>query len=192
MKQNKRIAVTGGIGSGKSTLLNIIRQTGYPVFSCDEVSQTLWKEPAYRNGLALLFPDCCINGEIDKQLLTQKVFRYPEERNKLNEYSHGKIMERLFALAANEPVAFFEVPLLFESGYEKSFDRVIVVMRQKQTRLESVSLRDGLSQEQVLNRINTQTDYEHFAREDVLIVQNDASTEELQQKFLSLLPSIVQ
>ena len=38
MKQNK-VAITGGIGSGKSTVSSILREMGYVVFDCDEISR---------------------------------------------------------------------------------------------------------------------------------------------------------
>ena len=191
MKRNKRIAVTGGIGSGKSTLLEIIRQEGFPVFSCDEVSAMLWKEPDYKNALAALFPECCVQGEIAKHLLTEKVFSNAEALKRLNSFSHNKIMERLFFLAQDEPIAFFEVPLLFEGGYENLFDRVIVVMRNQGERVASVCKRDGVSPNSVLDRIKAQADYENFHRENVVIIENDSSFEELKRKFLSRLPSLI-
>lgn len=36
-----KIAVTGGIGSGKSSVAKIIREKGFPVFSCDEINKQL-------------------------------------------------------------------------------------------------------------------------------------------------------
>ena len=36
-----KIAVTGGIGSGKSAVCRILKERGYPVFSCDEINRTL-------------------------------------------------------------------------------------------------------------------------------------------------------
>ena len=47
MKQNKKIAVTGGIGSGKSTAIKMIKEHGFAVFSCDEVYADLVKDKRF-------------------------------------------------------------------------------------------------------------------------------------------------
>ena len=39
MKQNKLIAITGGIGSGKTTVCKILREKGYNVISCDNYTE---------------------------------------------------------------------------------------------------------------------------------------------------------
>ena len=46
-----KIAVTGGIGSGKSAVCRILKERGYPVFSCDEINRTLLSEKSYLDGL---------------------------------------------------------------------------------------------------------------------------------------------
>ena len=61
MKQSK-IAVTGGLGSGKSAVCQILKDLGYPVFSCDEINRELWGEEEYLGILAKTFPDCPADG----------------------------------------------------------------------------------------------------------------------------------
>ena len=45
--------------------------------------------------------------------------------------------------------------LFIENGFEKLFDGVIVVMRQKSERVNSVKLRSGLSEENIIKRIES-------------------------------------
>ena len=57
MKQNKiYVAVTGGIGSGKSTVIGMIRKMGYPVFSADEISRTIYADPRIQEKIERHFP----------------------------------------------------------------------------------------------------------------------------------------
>ena len=70
----KRIAITGGIGSGKSLVCKLLVESGEICFSCDEISKKLWLEEEYLLGLSNLFPSACIDGKIDKKLLSALVF----------------------------------------------------------------------------------------------------------------------
>lgn len=181
MKQNKRVAVTGGIGSGKSTLLAIFKQMGYPVISCDEVSATLWQDEAYKNNLAALFPACVIHGKLDKAVLSALVFSDAPSREKLNAFSHPYILQRVLSAMSGE-LCFAEVPLLFEGGYETLFDAVIAVKRKRETRIAAVRARSGLTQEEVENRMRCQFDENLLQGKNCIIVENDGNLRELQTK----------
>ena len=66
MKQSK-IAITGGLGSGKTAVSDIIRELGFPVFSCDEINRKLWVDPSYLSLLQQTFPDCLTHGNPDRK-----------------------------------------------------------------------------------------------------------------------------
>ncbi len=178
MKQNKRVAVTGGIGSGKSSLLAIFREMGYTVVSCDEVSARLWEDGAYRKELAQLFPDCVLNGQLNKSVLSALVFADDLAREKLNAFSHPYILRRVLE-NMKEGLCFAEVPLLFEGGYEGLFDAVIAVRRKRETRIAAVRTRSGLSREEVEQRMRCQFDESKLEEKNCMIVQNDGNLHDL-------------
>ncbi len=184
MKQSRKFAVTGGIGSGKSYVLELIRKRGYPVFSCDEISRGLWREKQYRRELALLFPQCTREGEVDKAALTSLVFSDADALARLDRFSHPRIMEELFARMEREPVAFAEVPLLFEGGYETCFEGVIAVVREEGERIEAVMQRDGLSEEEIRLRMSRQFDPSKLAQKQCDILVNDSHLTERLDRLL--------
>ena len=55
MKQNKKIAITGGIGSGKSFATDIIKSLGYRTFSCDEIAKNMYDDENLRSAVIKLF-----------------------------------------------------------------------------------------------------------------------------------------
>ena len=57
MRQNKKIAITGGIGSGKSTVARLIAERGYDVFSCDLIAHEIYEEPNVVREILREFPD---------------------------------------------------------------------------------------------------------------------------------------
>ncbi len=190
MTQNKKFAVTGGIGSGKTAVCGILKELGYPVFSCDEISRALWEDEAYLEALKALFPTCIKDGKPDKKLISAFVFVDWNARRRLEALSHPRIMEELFAQMNAHAVSFAEVPLLFEGGYEKLFDGVLVVERNEDLRISSVMARDGLSEAEVSRRISAQFSDEERRKKGVIRIENNGSQEELRfivKKALSLL-----
>lgn len=190
MTPNK-IAVTGGLGSGKSEFCGILREMGYPVFSCDEINRELWKDPSYLSELAGLFPDCLTDGLPDKTKLSRKVFSDERARARLNALSQPLIMQELIGRMNRFPTTVFaEVPLLFEGGYEKLFDAVIALRRDKETRISAVSKRDGLTRTDALARIQRQFDPDKLEEKHCLIVENDGDRAALKQKAELILQAI--
>ncbi len=189
-QSSKKIAVTGGIGSGKSTFCEIIKQKGYPVFSCDEINGELWQDGEYLQKLANLFPQCVENGELSKQKLSSLIFYNKESRTLLNDLAHKCIVECLNERMAQFPVCFAEVPLLYEGGYEGQFDKVIAVVRPKEERIASVTARSGLSREQVLARMDAQISYDDIEERNCLVARNDGTKEGLNAEVERILAEL--
>lgn len=185
MKQNKiYVAVTGGIGSGKSTVIGMIRKMGYPVFSADEISRTIYADPGIQEKIERHFPECISETGIDRAKLSGIVFSDKDRLEMLNSITHPAIMENLFLEMekSTSVLVFAEVPLLFEEGYERRFDQVIVVLRDRESRIASVQVRDGLSKEEVVARIKNQFDYEKNKIIAHTLIYNDGDLNALYQK----------
>lgn len=189
MKQNKRYAVTGGLGSGKSAVCAILKKRGFPVFSCDEIYRGLYAEPSFQAGLIERFPACAVEGEVPKRTLAELVFSDAAALRRLNEYAHPLIMDSLMKETSGLPLSFSEVPLLFEGGYERLFDGVIAVVRDKPSRVRAAMERDGMSEADVLRRMAAQIDWE-VPREGCFLLRNDGDLETLERRVDELLRSL--
>lgn len=193
MQNNVKIAVTGGIGSGKSTVCKIIKDFGYPVISCDEIYKTILEDTKFLQKLAEEFGNEIIkDGKLDKPKLSSIVFSDKDKLKKLNEITHPEIMKELFAQASQFKLCFCEVPLLFESGYENDFDRVIVVLRNLDERISSVVKRDNLSVEVVKNRIKSQFNYENLDIAQYYFIHNGGNLNALRDKTYEVVQKIQQ
>ncbi len=84
------------------------------------------------------------------------------------------------------PLSFAEVPLLFEGGYERLFDAVLVVMRKKAARAAAVRKRSGLTEEETLARMASQFDYETLPA-GCTVLYNDGTLAELEKEVFSIL-----
>lgn len=194
MMKKVKVAVTGGIGSGKSTVLNLIKELGYPVFSCDEICADLYKKQSVLRKIKKIFPSA-VSGKLfltaDKKKITELSFNDDENYNKLSSLLQGLIVKRLYKLMKREKgVCFAEVPLLFEGGYQKDFDRVIVVTRDKKARIDGVKARSNISEETFNIISSRQVDYEKIDLSNCFVMVNDGGEEDLALKieyFLSTL-----
>ena len=188
----KLIAITGGIGSGKSSAAQFLLEMGYPVFSCDEIYREVILSSSYIQKIASLFPECVVDGNIDKKILAKIVFSDEEKLALLNGIAHPLIMDALFKKmqACKEDIVFAEVPLLFEGNYENKFDSVIVIIRDIEMRIRSIMVRDGITKEEALNRIAVQFDYENsngrFKNCNAILIENNGTIEELKIKIQKL------
>ena len=186
-----KIAITGGIGSGKSAVCRILKERGYPVFSCDEINRALLGEKSYLDGLCALFPACVKDGKLNKAALSALVFSDKEALKTLNAYAHPRIAERLRRdMEGAEKTCFAEVPLLFESGMTKRFDCAIVVLRNKEERIRAVVARDGLTAEQAKARMKQQFDYDGPLPDGCLAIENDGDEAALREKVDEVLEAL--
>ena len=195
MKQSKlKVAITGGIGSGKSTACRFIKEEGYPVFSCDETYAKLFDSGVFTDEIVNEFGSDILDslGRLSRSKLSEKVFCNDDNLQRLNKITHPKIFERMFLAAENfeNDICFFEVPLLFEGGYEKLFDKVIVILRSDEARIESVMTRDNKSRDEVLLRINKQYNYKNNTFTQYYVTHNDGNLDKFHDSIKEILLKI--
>lgn len=195
-----RVGLTGSIGSGKTTVAERLRTLGACVLDADQAAKRLLGQRGEaadavvkRFGTDILQGD----GTIDRKALAEIVFSDERARTDLNAIMHPAVFESLEQdysiirrMGVSDPV-FFDVPLLFETGYDKKMDCSIVVYADPETILRRTMLRDGASKEQVMKRLSAQMDQmEKIIRADY-VIRNDCTIEELYEKVDSVYGSIM-
>lgn len=156
----KFIGLTGGIGSGKTTVRKFFEKLGAITVDTDEIAHKKLKE--LKEVIIREFgKEEIVNkyGEIDRQKLGKIVFSRPEARRKLENILHpvikGEVLKLKERYKNTDNIMVVEVPLLFEVGWDKLFDEIIVVKRNKEKRLKYL-LNKGFSVEEAEKRINSQ------------------------------------
>ena len=186
----KLIAITGGIGSGKSLVLNTLEKAGYPTLSSDKIVKDLYKKPSVKRIIKNLFPNA-VKGEkrlaVDYKTLSQLAFKNKENNQKLTNAITPLVLEQILKKANRiKTSVFVEVPLLFECGFENRFDSAIVVLRDKNARIESVKIRSNLNKEQIEDRMNFQVDYDKKDFTNYMVINNDKEIEQIEKQVLEL------
>jgi len=131
------VAITGGIGAGKSEALRAFARHGAATVSSDEIVHHLLRRPDVRDavvqrmGHGIVSPE---TGEIDRGALATVVFNDRAALAWLEELLHPLVSaeylqwrEQLAALPDAPQVCVTEIPLLYESGAESRFDRIVVI-----------------------------------------------------------------
>jgi dephospho-CoA kinase len=181
-----RIALTGSIGMGKSTVAKMFARAGVPVFDADATVRQL-QGPG--GGLVArigeLFPGCVRCGTLDRDCLAQIVLADPAKLALLEGIVHPAVRdarEGFTKAHADAPGLVFEIPLLFETGGEKEFDKVVVVSAPAQVQRERVLERTGMSADKLNSILARQMrDEEKRAKADFVVdTGTDLSTTEAQ------------
>lgn len=195
----KKIAITGGIGSGKSLVAEMLRSMGYPVFSCDEIYKEIIESSVYVQKIKENFPEVIDdNGAINKKRLAERVFSDTESRKTLNALAHPLIMEKLlfYMNESTENLVFAEVPLLFEGDYQNLFDYILVLIRPIPERMKAVQLRDGISQKEIIRRMDAQFDYtskqacKYLEQSNVTVIENNGDKNNLKTAVIHWLNNL--
>lgn len=181
----QKIALTGGIAAGKSTVAELFRQRGVEVIDTDRIARDVAAagEPALEE-IRAEFDDDIIddNGNLNRNKLRARIFENPDERARLNAILHPRIIQRLqeeLLALADQPYVIVEVPLLVEGGFEKDFDRVLVVDVPQDIQIKRLMERDGSDQDTARHEVAAQADRnERLAHADDIIV-NDGPSEAL-------------
>ena len=178
-----RVGLTGSIGVGKSFVASIFVELGCHVLDADQTAREVvmpgtpgLKALTEAFGEEILTPD----GTLDRKQLGAVVFNDESQRQRLNGILHPFIIARqdeiLNAWEAEDPdgIGIVDAALMIESGGYKRFDKLIVVHCRPEVQLERLMLRDKLSRDEALRRINSQMPQEEKQKfADYLIDTSD-------------------
>ncbi|MFR6419881.1 MAG: dephospho-CoA kinase [Streptococcus salivarius] len=185
------IGLTGGIASGKSTVVEMIKEAGYKVIDADQLVHDMQAKGGrlYRAlldwlGEGILLP----NGELNRPKLGQLIFSSEEMRHQSAEIQ-GKLSRRVGSqrdcLAKEEDVFFMDIPLLIENGYQDWFDQIWLVAVLPEVQRQRLMKRNHLSFEEAKMRIDSQMSLEEKKPYASLVLDNNASLDDLKEKVKS-------
>jgi len=144
-----KIALTGSIGMGKSTVAAMFAEASIPLFDADaEVRRMQAFGGSLVEAIGDRFPGTMIGGAIDRDLLAAHVLDDRDELAALEMIVHPAVAEarqRFIEAHRDAPAVLFEIPLLFETGGEAAFDKVVVVSAPADVQRRRVMARKGMT-----------------------------------------------
>jgi dephospho-CoA kinase len=172
------VGIAGGIGSGKSMVSNILEAMGYPVYNADlEARNIVDTNNEVIEQIKSLFGSAIfIEGKLDRAKVSKLVFNDKNLLQGLNSIVHPAVAHHFNEWKqsnANVKIVFKEAAILFESGAYKQVDKVVVVVAPQQLRIDRVCQRDGVTPEQVIQRMANQLSDEELVAKSNYVLIND-------------------
>ncbi len=171
------VGLTGGIGSGKSTVAKIFALLGIPVYYADEAARKLMNEDEGIKEMIIRHfgIKAYDNNGLNRSYIAGIVFNDPEKLALLNSLTHPATIRHAgeWMKSQTSPYTIKEAALLFESGSAASLDLIIGVYAPRQLRIARTRLRDGITEEEVVHRMNRQLDEEEKMKRCDRIITND-------------------
>ena len=160
-----RVGLTGGLASGKSFVGRALAELGCLLIQADELGHQVLKPggEAYDGvvqefGARILRPD----GTIDRSELGALVFHDGQKLAALNALVHPPVWAREqrlldeYASAHPHGIAIVEAAILVETGSYRNYAKLIVAVCSEEQQIERAMSRDGMTREQVLDRLRRQ------------------------------------
>ena len=186
------LGITGGTGCGKTTLLKAFESIGGQILNCDAIyHELLTKDTALLDAIDHRFPGCVEDGKLNRKKLGAIVFADPAALTDLNTITHGavkgEVLRRLEISSA--PVAIDAIGL-FEGNLAELCDATVAVTAPLHDRVQRLVLRDNISKEQALLRINAQKPESWFREHCDHILENNGTAINFQEKCLAFFENL--
>ncbi len=184
-----RAALTGGIATGQSFCLAAFAELGAATIDADALARDAvapgtpgLERVRERFGDSIIRPD----GTLDRPALGRIVFGDRAARADLESIIHPEVYRRIREWSANLPagtrVAIADIPLLFETGQQHQFDRVIVCACEPGEQIRRIMNRDGLSAPEARARLAAQWPIDDKVARADFVIRTDGAFEETRQQ----------
>ena len=171
----RKVAITGGIGSGKSLVCSKLCHLGIEVYDCDAAAKRLMRtsKPLIDSLTNLVGEEAYIDGKLNKAAIARYMMVSEENTRNVNRLVHPAVGQD-FILSG---MTWMECAILFESGFQKYVDVVVCVTAPKETRIERVMARDGITREKVLEWMAKQLPQHLVAKRSDFVIVNDGKAD---------------
>lgn len=181
-----KLAITGGIGSGKSVVSEILRLYGIPVYIADDESKRLTESSDdIREKLTEKFGNNIYEGgKLNKPLLASIIFNDKEKLKTVNSIIHPVVRADLsdwLESYADSKIIASESAILFESGFNAMFDKVITVYTPLEIRIKRIMSRNNTSYDNAKQRIESQMPDEEKVKLSDFVIYNSGNISLIQQ-----------
>jgi dephospho-CoA kinase len=192
---DKKIALTGGISTGKTTVANKFRDLGAVILDADEYARKAVEPGTASFGALreLIGPEYFNpDGTLRRRELRRKIIQEPALRQKIEAVLHPYIMramrEEWTRLQKLDPgaVIIFDIPLLFEKGFEKDFDIVILVYSTPEMQVQRLINRDGVLRAEAEHTLDMQLPIDSKRISSDYIIENCGDLEQTMRQVEQL------
>ena len=189
------IGITGGIASGKSNVCSVVKELGYPIISCDEITKQnyqiggkIYNVVLERFGNEYLKDD----NTIDRKKLGKLIFNNKSAKMLLDSITHPIIKEELLKEIEkyDDGLIFVEIPLLYEAKFDSICDKVICVFLSQKYQVERLMEREGIDEDFALAKIHSQMDLYMKKSLADYVINSKGNFDETRQQVIDVINNI--
>ena len=186
------IGLTGSIASGKSETTKLLIKAGIPVFDADSEVHGLYQRQVVIDQVAAEFPQAILSGAIDRRELGKIVLANPSDLKKLEHIVHPLVRaarQRFIDKTKLDGLKYVvvDIPLLFETGEDKTMDRVVVVSAPDNIRRTRVMERPNMTSEKLHNIEARQMPNAEKCKRADFVIDNSGSLDQLREQVDALI-----
>jgi len=184
------VGVTGGIGSGKSEVCRLLHAMGAQVLSADLIAREIIDtHPDVKRRIRKAFGENIYkdNGHLDRMAMASLIFDDDRLKISLNRIVHHVVLKDLrkkilSSKSSKGPrILVVEAALIYEAHAEGLFDVIVVVDADEQMQVDRISERNGITRNQVQQRITSQLPSQAKAAKADFVIHNTRSLETLKE-----------
>lgn len=186
------VGLTGGIAMGKTTISQFLKSKAIPVVDADKIAHEILTVDEVKVKLMDTFGESILdkNQNIDRRKLGPIVFNDQRQLEKLNiivqPYIRTEIVRQLDTFSASK-VVVLDAPVLFEQGYEKMVDYLMVIKTSAQIQVERLMQRDSLNEIDAQKRIQAQMPIEEKVKKADIVIDTSGTIEETRSQVVKWL-----
>lgn len=191
-----KLGVTGNIASGKSLVEAFLRQEGVSTIDADCVVHELYERDQdtikqvydlfIRSGVDVRDE----KGGISRKKIGAIIFNDKQKLRELEKIVHPKVNKKInefFNLNQDKKVAAAIVPLIYEAKMQDMFDKILLVVVNREEQLKRLMERNSLTVEEAQLRIDSQLSQENKMKLADFVIDNTESPESTRHQLREVL-----
>ena len=190
-----RVGLTGNIASGKSHATQVFAELGAHIIDADVIAHGLLTPgTSTYDGVVAAFGGQILNPDatINRRKLGEIVFQDEAKRAELNSLVHpevrAQVLRRIEELedSAQNGIIIIDAALMVESGFFRTFDRLIVVHCSPSLQLSRIVNRDGLTLAQARARMAAQMPVEQKIKHAHYTIETSGTFRQTREQIESI------
>ncbi len=174
------VGLTGSFGSGKSTVAALFKAHGAKIIDADAITRSILEKNTncIKKVVKVFGHAILLANKINRIALAKIVFQDPRELKKLTDilYPIGlKEVKKQITKYKHAKLIVLDVPLLYESGWNKLTDVNIVVRSNRKLQIKRLIKRTKLTKSDILKRIRCQMPIKQKIQQADIVIDNRGS-----------------
>jgi len=193
------VGVTGIIGSGKTTVSRLFGKLGAAIFDADVAARKSTEDVEIISRIGKTFGNQIFdsNGILDRKKLANIVFSSKGKLQQLNSIVHPHVRKQMWSFVevqqelAEVALIIIDSPLIYETGLYTHLDFIVVVSSDIEACIQRVQQRNGLSREEIQDRLSRQIPLEKKIKRADFNIDNNNPVKSLNKHVQSVFTNIM-